>query len=127
MAKQILVIDDEQGVRDSFEMALEGQGYALMTAASGEEGVAKAAEQPPDLVFLDLNMPGIDGVETMRRLQAKHDDVLIYIVTAYYPDFMEPLARAADDGLVFELAQKPLSIDEIRTITRGVLERPQTY
>lgn len=127
MEKHILVIDDEQGVRDAFEMALERQGYHITTAASGEEGVAKATERKPDLVFLDLNMPGIDGVETMRRLQANHDDVLIYIVTAYYPDYMESLARAADDGLVFELAQKPLSMEEIRTITQGVLEHPSSY
>jgi CheY-like chemotaxis protein len=127
MEKHILVIDDEPGVRDAFEMALAGQGYAVTTAASGEEGLIKAEERRPDLVFLDLNMPGIDGVETMRKLQAAQSDVLIYIVTAYYPDFMESLSQAAEDGLVFELAQKPLSIDEIRTITRGVLDYPQSY
>ncbi len=87
MEKQILVIDDEVAVRNSFELALEDTRYALDTAATGEEGVAKIREGAFQLIFLDLKMPGMDGVETFRQIRKLDDSVPVYIITAFAKEF----------------------------------------
>lgn len=125
MAKRILVIDDEATVRTTFAMALTDIGYAVEVAADGEEGLAKARAQPPDLIFLDLRMPGMDGVEVLRRLHGPGGccaDVPVYIVTAFRKEFFAPLQRAVDEGLHFALADKPLSVEQIQAVARGKLE-----
>lgn len=125
MGKLILVIDDEQGVRDAFCLALEGSPYTVTTAASGEEGLEQARKQAPDLVFLDLRMPGIDGVETLRRLHRFCPEPPVYIITAFYQVYLEPLRQLRDEQVPFQLAQKPLAAKDIREIARGVLEGPE--
>ncbi|MCB1876893.1 MAG: response regulator [Chromatiales bacterium] len=122
MSKKILIIDDDASVRDAFELALGDEGYRLETADSGQAGLESAMAEIPDLVFLDLKMPGMDGVETLRRLKAEAADLNVYIVTAFAREFMEPLQKARDDGLSFQLAAKPLMGEQIRMIARVVLE-----
>ncbi|MCK9532183.1 MAG: response regulator [Gammaproteobacteria bacterium] len=124
--KRILVIDDEPGVRDAFSDALDDMAQ-VDTAASGEEGLAKADEATPDLIFLDLKMPGIDGVETLRRLQQSAAGVPVFIVTAFHREFMDRLQEAAQAGLLFNVLDKPLDSDQIRVIARSVFEGPQAF
>ncbi len=69
MKPRILVIDDEAAIRDSLKMTLEYEGYEVLTAATGEEGIAQAEREAPDLVFLDVKMPGMDGLEVLQRLR----------------------------------------------------------
>ncbi len=116
----ILVVDDDRAVRDAFELALMDEGYALQFADSGQIGLELAAARRPDLVFLDLNMPGMDGVETLRRLQAKDARIAVYIVTAFALEYMQRLRQANEDGLRFQLAAKPLSPEQIRTIAKAM-------
>lgn len=124
MAKRILVIDDEEGVRDAFELALEPTGYEVETASTGEEGLAKARHRRPDMIFLDLHMPGMDGVEVLRQLHCDCGGARVYIVTAFYSQFLARLRQAAAEGIPFELAKKPLSSEEIVAIAKSVLEGP---
>lgn len=121
MNNQILVIDDERAVRDSFELALEDEGFEIRTAENGLEGVEKVMELKPDLVFLDLKMPKLDGVETLRQIKAIDTSIPVYIVTAFQREFMEPLNNAVADGLQFELAAKPLSAEQIVAIAKAKL------
>jgi CheY-like chemotaxis protein len=125
MPKHILVIDDEEPVRDAFELALDGIGYSVETAASGQEGLEKCNVRTPDLIFLDLKMPGIDGVETLRQLHDSYSAVPVYIVTAFYQEYFEPLKQLAEKGIPFQVAQKPLGSEQIRQIARGTLEGPE--
>jgi len=123
MKRRILVIDDEEGVRDAFVLALDNEpSLEVLTADSGAAGVERAREQRPDLVFLDLHMPGMTGVEAMRTLLSADPTLNIYIVTAFHQEFMPELKAARDDGLVFELARKPLGADQIRAAVHGILE-----
>ncbi len=69
VSKHILVIDDDACVRDAFELALEPAGYQVECATDGQAGIEAAVRYLPDMVFGDLNMPGLDGLETLRRLQ----------------------------------------------------------
>jgi CheY-like chemotaxis protein len=120
MAKNVLVIDDDQAVRGAFKLILEDDGYTVREAENGLQGIEMVRSERPDLIFLDLRMPGIDGVETLRRLKAVDNSLNIYIVTAFASDFMEQLKVAHDEGLQFEMASKPLSSAQIRNIAQVV-------
>jgi len=123
MSINILVIDDEEVIRKSFTLALDGTGYNVETAESGERGIEKAQETNFDLIFLDLRMPGLDGVEALREIWKIGRSVPIYITTAFYDDFIDQLQSATDDGISFYLLKKPVDGDEIRSIARVISER----
>ncbi len=121
MDNYVLVIDDETGIRDSFQLALEDSGYDVRTAADGEAGIKAAKEKTPILIFLDLKMPGIDGVETLRRLHKVCPDTPVYIVTAFFEEYMKKLQAIQEEGIDCEVCHKPLSGDQIKMITNGIL------
>lgn len=125
MERHVLVIDDEQSVRDAFVLSLETSGYSVDTASSGEEGLQKASGCRPDLVFLDLRMPGIGGIETLRQMQNICPGTPVYVVTAFYQAFLGPLQALQKEGIAFQIAKKPLSGGDIREIARSVLEGPE--
>jgi DNA-binding response OmpR family regulator len=79
---RILIVDDEQSVRDVLGEYFVEQGYSVETAGDGEEALALVQASAPDLVLLDVRMPGIDGVETLRRLRAIAKDLAVIMVTA---------------------------------------------
>lgn len=120
MLSNILVIDDDPAVRGAFKLILEDDGYVVREAENGLEGIEMVKQSRPDLIFLDLRMPGIDGVETLRRLKAFDPGLNVYIVTAFAAEFMGQLKSAHDEGLSFELASKPLSAAQIRNIAQVV-------
>src|SRR5262245_29692711 len=70
---RILVIDDEAPIRDSLKMMLEYEGYEFLGAATGQEGLALVEREAPDLVLLDVKMPGMDGLEVPERLRNMND------------------------------------------------------
>ena len=78
----ILVIDDEAGPRESLRMILKGSHH-VRCAKSGPEGLEMIRQRRPDLVFLDIRMPEMDGVEVMRRIKALDPDIEVAIITAY--------------------------------------------
>jgi len=118
---RVLVIDDEQSVRDAFSDALEGAPYEVDTACCGADGVCLVKQQQYDLVFLDLKMPGMDGVETLRSLYEHDCRAEVYIVTAFHPEFLDRLEAAEREGLRFELVCKPIGQDGIREIAHTCL------
>jgi two-component system nitrogen regulation response regulator NtrX len=80
---RILVIDDESGIRDSMRRTLEYQGYQFVGAATGQEGLALIERDPPDLVFLDIKMPGMDGLEVLDRIKAANPMVPVVMVSGH--------------------------------------------
>lgn len=120
-SKRILVIDDEEAVRKSFVLALEETGYQVDTTASGEEGIRLWKKDPYDLVFLDLKMPGMDGVETLRALRSMDSTVPIYIITAFYGEFFEQLKIAEKENMEFDIMRKPIGGDGIRLVAKSIL------
>jgi CheY-like chemotaxis protein len=121
MAKRILVIDDDEAVRKSFLLALEDTAYTVETADSGEQGIEKAGADRYHLVFLDLKMPGLNGVETMRGLREIDQEVPIYIVTGFHQEFFSQLKEADEEGINFQVLQKPISNTQITLLAESVL------
>jgi len=127
MSKRILVIDDEPAVRKSFLLALEDVGYGVEVAASGDAGLEKFKRNNYDVVFLDLKMPGKNGVETLRDLRTLNRDVPVYIITAFAKEYLEDLGALSHEGINFELLTKPIGGEQIRSITKGILNNPSGY
>src|SRR3989338_7917860 len=125
MPKKILVIDDESSIRKSFVLALEDV-CEVETAESGEEGVKKA-KQKFDIIFCDLKMPGISGVETVRQIRKKDKKTPIFIVTAFSKEFTEGLKKLKDDKIEFQLLSKPLLSEQIVAAVQGVVGGLASY
>lgn len=122
MSARILVIEDEERIRQFLKRGLTYEKYAVETAVDGQEGLDKARDNPPDLVLLDVMLPGIDGLEVCRRLRAASDDVPILMLTAKesIEDRVAGLNAGADDYLT-----KPFSFDELLARVRALLRRAQ--
>ena len=122
MKKHVLVIDEDAGIRKLFSRALEDLPYTVDTAESGEEGLKLQNVYRYDLIYLDLNMPGMNGIEVLSKIRANDEEIPIYIITAFHKDYLEAITDIYQKGLEFEIAHKPLSIDQIVSITTEVLE-----
>ena len=125
MTARILVVEDNplnlKLVRDVLQIA----GYDVVEARSGEEGLSAAQEAPPDLVLMDLQLPGIDGTETMRRLRdgLLGKDVPVVAVTAFaMAEDRERVALAGFDGHI----AKPISVRALPGLIEGYLAREES-
>lgn len=117
----ILVVDDEPQIRRALRTSLEAHGYAVQTAGTGEEGVVAAAEDAPDLVFLDLGLPDLDGTEVIRRIRAFSEvPVIVLSVRDQQADKVSALDAGADDYVA-----KPFGMQEVLARLRAQLRRAQ--
>jgi len=111
--KKILIIDDEQDLLDLFKALLEQQGYQVFCAASGVEGILLNEQKKPDLIILDLHMPEMDGIETLRNIRKTDENVIVVILTGYAcPDTI----RDAVDLNVSEYLSKPFGNSELLNV-----------
>ena len=117
----IMVVDDDESVRDAFYLALVDEPYTVVTCSSGDEAIALARTRRPDLTFLDLKMPGKDGVETMQALFALDPSLRVYVVTAFAEEFMDRLREARNLGLTFQILSKPINDEQIRLVAAATL------
>ncbi|KKM70128.1 hypothetical protein LCGC14_1443870, partial [marine sediment metagenome] len=80
--EKILVIDDEPDIGWLFSKILSEEGYKVLISLNGEEGISKIKKEKPDLVFLDLKLPGMDGIEILKEIRTFDKDLLIIVLTA---------------------------------------------
>ena len=117
---RILVVDDEPAVRDALPRALMLDGHDVELAEDGLTGVAAAASRSPDVIVLDVLMPGLDGLEVCRRIRAGGDRTPILMLTARHDvrDRVAGLDAGADDYLV-----KPFALEELNARLRALMRR----
>ncbi|OCC16270.1 Response regulator receiver [Dissulfuribacter thermophilus] len=107
--KKILVVDDEESIHLLYREELEDEGYEVISAMDGEEALALFDEICPDLVILDINMPGMDGIEVLRQMKQKRPDVPV-ILSSAYPEYKQDLASWASDDYIV----KSFNLDELK-------------
>src|SRR2546421_6371465 len=122
MKAHILVVDDDPRITDLLRRVLAYEGYSVAIAASGNEALNRSLERPPDLVVLDIMLPGLDGLQVAQRLRAAGDNVPILMLTARdaVADRVKGLETGADDYLV-----KPFAPDELVARAKALLRRNQ--
>ena len=116
--KKILVVDDDPVVGKSIDRVLSGKGYAVITAKNGEEALTKLRSEKYDLVFTDIKMPGMSGLEVAERVKASQPWLPVVIITGYGTEANEARAEAAG---VSEFLHKPLSPEMIEGTTEKAL------
>jgi two-component system KDP operon response regulator KdpE len=115
----ILVVDDEPQLRRAMKATLTDLGYSVMEAKTGEEALEKLRHEPADLILLDLNMPGIGGLETCRALREQSDTpIIILSVRNTEHDKVQALDAGADDYVT-----KPFGIQELLARIRAAMRR----
>lgn len=120
--KKILVVDDDPVVGKSFDRVLSGKGYAVITASNGDEALKKLRSESYDLVFTDIKMPGMSGLEVAERVKASQPWLPVVIITGYGTEANEARAEAAG---VSGFLHKPLSPEMIEgTTEKALLEHP---
>lgn len=120
MAERILIIDDEPGVRTALAGILEDEGFEVGTAESGEAGLERLAEGAWDALFLDVWLPGIDGLVTLERIRASGSDVAVVMISGH--GTIETAVRATREG-AFDFIEKPLSLERTLLVLRNALTR----
>lgn len=115
--KTILVVDDDELTREFFKRML--QEYRILTASSGEEAVFQVAKEELDLVLLDIKMPGIDGVETLRQIKKIKPDLSVIMISAH--GTLKTTVEAAKLGALDSIA-KPFDLEEMKAVIRGAVE-----
>jgi len=119
IAATILVVDDEPQIRRVLRAALTSQGYVIIDAKTGEEGLESVRKNKPDLVLLDVNMPGLGGIEACREIRRSSDAPIIMLtVRNAERDKVLALDAGADDYVV-----KPFGIEELLARIRSALRR----
>ena len=118
-AKRILVVDDETNMRTTLADILGDEGYVIDTAVDGLSAVEMCKQNDYDVVLLDVRMPGIDGVETFRRIRRHSESVRVVMMSAYS---MDDLKRAALEEGAIAFLSKPLDIDNVISLIQDVRE-----
>jgi DNA-binding response OmpR family regulator len=97
--KRILVVDDEESIRELYRADLAEEGYEIDLAADGLQALHRLASFRPDLVTLDVKMPGIDGIETLRRIRERNTTIPVILVTAF-GEFKQDFNTWASDAYI---------------------------
>ena len=120
MSRRLLVIDDEKGIRAALTQLLEYEGYEVKSAASGAEGVAVYDQFKPQLVFLDVKMEGMDGLETLKRLREQDAGALVVMISGHAT--IQNAVEATQLG-AYDILEKPLDTDRILVTLRNATGR----
>ena len=115
----VLIVDDEASIRESLRMTLEFEGYRVEEAGSGIEALQVARDRPPDAILLDLRMPEMDGIETLRQLRERGYEMPVLVVSGHadVPTAVEATRRGA-----FDFFEKPLERERVLLSLRNAVE-----
>ncbi|MFI5257383.1 MAG: sigma-54-dependent transcriptional regulator [Gemmatimonadales bacterium] len=117
-ARRILIVDDEQGIRAALGQLLEFEGYEVRSAANAVDGLAEYARFHPHLVFLDVKMAGIDGLEALRKLREQDPNAVVVMISGHAT--IQTAVEATQRG-AYDILEKPLDTDRILVTLRNAL------
>ncbi len=112
---KLLIVDDETDVREFAANFFRKRKINVITANNGEEALDLVDKESPDLVLLDIKMPGIDGIETLKRLKEKKQEIKVMMVTGRKPEDNEAFDRCRQLGAM-DYIHKPLELDELERV-----------
>jgi two-component system, NtrC family, nitrogen regulation response regulator NtrX len=118
MSRRILIVDDEQGVRAALTQLLEFEGYEVRGVPNAAEGIAEYARWTPQLVFLDVKMAGMDGLEALRRLRERDPKAIVVMISGHAT--IQTAVEATQLG-AYDILEKPLDTDRILVTLRNAL------
>jgi len=111
--KRILLVDDEEGIQLLYREEFEDEGYDVASAYNGDEAMEKFMQNPPDLVILDINMPGMSGIEVLRRMKEINPDLPVILSSAYQEYKQDFGSWASEEYIV-----KSANMDELKQAVR---------
>ena len=117
---RILVIDDEAAIRESLRMTLEYEGYEVLLAPTGQDGITSAERDAPDLVLLDVKMPGMDGLEVLERLRLINETLPVIVVSGH--GTISTAVEATKKG-AFDFIEKPFASERVLVALRNALDQ----
>ncbi|MFD1708720.1 response regulator [Siminovitchia sediminis] len=122
--EKVLIVDDQFGIRTLLDEVLQKEGYEIFQAANGLQALDVTEKHDPDLVLLDMKIPGMDGLEILSKLKEIKADIKVIIMTAYgEKDLIE---KTKELGALAHFS-KPFDIDEIRSAVRKYLFQPSDW
>jgi len=116
---RLLVVDDEKGIRDALVQVFEYEGHEVAAAEDGPEGIEKAAELTPDVIFLDVKMPGLDGLDVLARIRESDPSVPVVMISGH--GTIDTAVEATRKG-AYDFLEKPLDTDRLLVTLRRALE-----
>jgi two-component system nitrogen regulation response regulator NtrX len=116
---RLLIVDDEKGIRDALVQLFEYEGHEVAAAEDGHEGVEKAGALNPDVIFLDVKMPGLDGLDVLQRLRADDPSALVVMISGH--GTIDTAVEATRKG-AYDFLEKPLDSDRLLVTLRRALE-----
>lgn len=120
MKGKILIVDDQFGIRILLNEVFHKEGYTTFQAANGLQALEIVEKHDPDIVLLDMKIPGMDGIEILKRMKVINPDIRVIIMTAYGE--LDMIQEAKGLGAITHFA-KPFDIDEIRTAVKNHLPK----
>jgi DNA-binding NtrC family response regulator len=121
MGKKILIVDDEKGIRELFAEVLRRAGHTVVMAPDGMSGVEVARSGDIDIAFLDIKMPGLNGVETLKEVRGASPQTKVVMITGYARDELVNEALKMD---VFACLAKPFSVRDVVDLVKLLSESP---
>jgi len=116
----VMIVDDEEGIRESLSGIFEDEGHEVLTAGSGEEALRALKEQTPDVILLDVWLPGIDGLETLKEIKGLNPDLPVIMISGH--GNIELALKATRAG-AYDFLEKPLSLERVLLVAQRALEK----
>jgi len=118
----ILITDDDPATRETFKDVLETKGYKVSTAATGEEAIEQSRERPDDILFIDMKLPALNGLETYLAIKEINPRAIAVIITGYYEGMKDLVDKALEKG-AYTYLTKPLDMDKVLELIEKISKK----